>query len=331
MRAEVYASQRHASLLEILNKFVSSGPPEKIDLACFGIPGPVKGVTSVTTNLPWQILATDLEQGLDIRKVWLLNDLEAIAHGILYLDDQELTSLNMTPVPGEGGNAAVIAPGSGLGEAGIYWDGETYHPFGSEGGHCNFSPANGLQIELLQYLLKKYARVSWERLLSGPGLVHIYSFLRDTGKAEEPPWLHQKLQETEPQKTIVQEALKNTAPICRMTVDLFIELLAMEAAGLALKVMAVGGVYVAGGIVPNLLPLIDRAKFHNTFVQQGRLAKVLENVPLKLVMKDDVGIIGSARYALANNPDHAEIPVGLQTSKDSRRKDKAHGRFASNS
>ena len=178
LHQETFPSQKHASLLEILRVFLVRHPAQ-VNLACFGIPGPVQGETSVTTNLPWQVHAGKIGLGLGIRKVWLLNDLEAIAHGLLHLDDQDFAALNTTPLPGEGGNAAVIAPGSGLGEAGIYWDGERYHPFGSEGGHSGFSPSGQDQIDLLQYLLKKYSRVSWERLLSGPGIVNIYSFLRD--------------------------------------------------------------------------------------------------------------------------------------------------------
>jgi glucokinase len=323
-----YPSQERASLLEILQDFTRSlsKPP---DFGCFGIPGPVKGETSVTTNLPWQVHAGDIARGIGLKKVWLLNDLEAIAHGLLKLDDRDLQVINPTPLPGEGGNVAVIAPGSGLGEAGIYWDGESYHPFGSEGGHCNFAPANADQIEILQYLLKKYARVSWERLLSGPGIVHIYSFLRDTGKEEEPSWLHEKLQKMDPAKVITDEALygklgnDGNAPICKRTVEIFFDLLACEAANLALKIMSTGGVYIAGGIVPRLIPLLDRQRFQENFIRQGRLSKVLETIPVRLVMNGDVGIIGAAHYALTSRADHAEPPVGLT-------QERYHDRFASN-
>lgn len=319
---KTYPSQERASLLEILQDFTRS-LPKPPDFGCFGIPGPVKGETSVTTNLPWQVHAGDIARGIGLKKVWLLNDLEAIAHGLLKLDDRDLQVINPTPLPGEGGNVAVIAPGSGLGEAGIYWDGESYHPFGSEGGHCNFAPANADQIEILQYLLKKYARVSWERLLSGPGIVHIYSFLRDTGKEEEPSWLHEKLQKMDPAKVITDEALHGRAPICKRTVEIFFDLLACEAANLALKIMSTGGVYIAGGIVPRLIPLLDRQRFQENFIRQGRLSKVLETIPVRLVMNGDVGIIGAAHYALTSRADHAEPPVGLT-------QERYHDRFASN-
>lgn len=307
---KTFASQEHASLLEILEQFTRSLSVTP-DLGCFGIPGPVKGETSVTTNLPWQVHAGEIARGLGMKKVWLLNDLEAIAHGLLRLDNQDLIALNPLPLAGEGGNAAVIAPGSGLGEAGVYWDGVRYHPFGSEGGHCNFAPADADQIEILQYLLKKYSRVSWERLLSGPGIVHIYSFLRDTGKEQEPASLHEKLKSGEPAKVITEEALQGGAPICRRTVEIFLDLVACEAANLALKIMATGGVFIAGGIVPRLLPLLDRDRFQEKFVKQGRLSKVLETIPVRLVMNGDVGIVGAAHYALAGRADHAELPVGL--------------------
>jgi glucokinase len=313
-----YPSQEHASLLEILQHFTRSLGVTP-DFGCFGIPGPVKGDTSVTTNLPWQVHGDEIARGIGIRKVWLLNDLEAIAHGLLRLDDRDLVILNPSPLPGEGGNAAVIAPGSGLGEAGIYWDGERYHPFGSEGGHCNFAPADADQIEILQYLLKKYARVSWERLLSGPGLVHIYSFLRDTGREQEPDWLHERLKVAEPAKVITDEAIHGKAEICKRTVQLFLDLLACEAANLALKLMSTGGVYIAGGIVPRLLPLLDRERFQQAFVRQGRLSKVLETVPVRLVMNGDVGIIGAAHYALTSQADHAELPVGLASESFPRK------------
>lgn len=280
-------------------------------MACFGIPGPIRGDTSVTTNLPWQVRASEIQRSFGIRKVWLLNDLEAIAHGILHLDDKDFHSLNPIPLPGEGGNLAVIAPGSGLGEAGVYWDGERYHPFGSEGGHCAFSPSTPMQIDLLQYLLRKYSRVSWERLLSGPGLVHLYSFLRDGKYAEEPDWLHEQFTKGNPAEIITRNALQGSSEICLKTVDLFIELLAAETANLALKFMSVGGIYVAGGIVPKILPRISSEHFQWVFSRQGRLSKVLETIPVRLVLNDDVGLIGSAWYALSNFSDHAETPMGM--------------------
>jgi glucokinase len=180
------------------------------------------------------------------------------------------------------------------------------------------------QIEILQYLLKKYARVSWERLLSGPGLAHIYSFLRDTGKAQETTEPHQRLQSGDPAKIITDEALHGGAKICQKTVEIFLELLAYESANLALKMMATGGLFIAGGIVPRLIPILDREHFQSVFIRQGRLSKVLETIPVRLVTNGNVGIIGAVRYALARQPDHAELPVGLA-------QENFHGDLASNS
>lgn len=294
---ETFPSQQFKGIHEILQKFTALHPSKRPEYACLGVPGPVVNGKCLTTNLPWVLEDSDIQSALGIRKAWLLNDLEAIAYGIPHLGTEELHSLTQFTVA-PGGNAAVIAPGSGLGQAVLYWDGERYHPFGSEGGHCNFAPADDLEIELLQYLRGIFSTVSWERLLSGPGIVHIYSFLKDTGRADEPLWLAKRLEvAVDPAAVISDEAFTDRAPICGQALDLFAQLLGSEAGNLALKVMAVGGVYIGGGIVPKLLPGFRKDLFMRGFQNKGRLTQVLENIPVHIVLNDETGIKGAAHFA----------------------------------
>jgi glucokinase len=298
LRKESFPSKEYRGIQEILARFLS-GHPERPEYACLGVPGPVTGGRSVTTNLPWAVDGEEILSMPGFRKVWLLNDLEAIAHGLSALDPGDLHSMTSFSVVA-GGNRAVIAPGSGLGEAGLHWDGDRYRPFASEGGHCGFAPSDPEQIELLQYLAAMFQNVSWERVLSGPGIVHIYSFLRDSGRGIEPDWLKARFESGDPAALIAEAALEGRSPLCERTLELFFDLLASEAANLCLKLMAVGGIYIAGGIVPKILPKLDRDRFMRSFLNKGRLAKVLETFPLHIVLNDEVGMRGAALFARGN-------------------------------
>lgn len=296
LTAEVFPSQHFESIDAVLLAFLKR-QSRMPDFACLGVPGPVVNGKCLTTNLPWILEDVKIASTLGIRKAWLLNDLEAIAHGVPYLAPGELHSLTgFTVAPG--GNAAVIAPGSGLGEAILYWDGEHYHPFGSEGGHGNFAPSNELEIDLLRYLLGIFSAVSWERLLSGPGIVNLYSFLKESGRFPEPAWLKRLLEAApDPAAVISEEAFAGRAPICQGALDLFAELLGSEAGNLALQVMAVGGIYIGGGIVPKFLPGFQKDLFMRGFLNKGRLRKVLESIPVQIILDDEVGLKGAAHFA----------------------------------
>ena len=184
---QIFPSRQYRSLSEIVTEFLSRNPAV-LEGACFGVAGPVTGDRSETSNLAWVVDARQLAGELRLPRVQLLNDLEAEAHGLAVLDSRDLMVLN-EGAPTGSGNEALIAAGTGLGEAGLHWEGDHYQPFPSEGGHVDFAPRDELEIELLRYLLKRYERVSYERVLSGPGLLNIYQFLRDTGRADEPKWL----------------------------------------------------------------------------------------------------------------------------------------------
>jgi glucokinase len=290
-----YPSRDHPSLETIVKKFVSAHDLP-IDVACFGVAGPVRHGRSDTTNLPWDVDAGELACALHLRSVGLLNDLEAHAYGIATLAPEDFMTLNQG-APDASGNAAVIAAGTGLGEAGLYWDGQRHLPFAGEGGHASFAPSDDLQIELLRFLSHEFGHVSWERVLSGPGLFNIYRFLRDTGRGEEPDWLTHELQQQDPSAVISQAALADSSALCRQALDLFVVLYGAEAGNLALKLMATAGVYVGGGIAPKILQKLIDSTFMAAFVAKGRLKPLLQRIPVRIIMNDKVALLGAARFA----------------------------------
>ena len=233
---------------------------------------------------------------LRLRSVGLLNDLEAHAYGIALLAPEDFMTLNQGAADASG-NAAVIAAGTGLGEAGLYWNGQQHLPFAGEGGHTSFAPSDPLQIELLRFLSQEFGHVSWERVLSGPGLYNIYRFLRDTGRGEEPDWLTEKMQQHDPSAVISQTALADTSVLCRQALDLFVVLYGAEAGNMALKLMATAGVYVGGGIAPKIIQKLTDSTFMEAFVAKGRLKPLLQAIPVRIIMNDKVALLGAARFA----------------------------------
>ena len=254
-----------------------------------------KGI-AVLPNLGWAVDASSLAHEIGIERAGLINDLEANAYGIAALDASDLSVIN----PGAAdaiGNAAVISAGTGLGEAGLYWDGKILRPFACEGGHADFAPTDPLQTQMLAWLQKQYTHVSWERVLSGNGLFNIYRFLRDTGRGEEPAWLAEELKNEDPPPVITRVALEKRSPLCEMALDLIIVLLGAEAANLALKIMATGGVYLGGGIVPSILSKLKEPAFMRAFTNKGRMSDMLSAVPVKAILNDGAALLGAARCA----------------------------------
>jgi len=292
---QVYPSRDHKSLEEILLKFISA-QRRNADCAGFGIAGPVRHGRVETSNLSWVVEAASLERELGLKSVGLINDLEANAFGIATLSELDFEVLN----PGARdatGNAAVISAGTGLGEAGLFWDGARHHPFACEGGHGDFSPRSEIEIELLRHLLGRFGHVSSERVVSGPGIYNIYEFLRDTGRAEEPEWLTTELRQNDPSLVVSQHGLKNTAPICVEALDLFISLYGAEAGNLALKMMATGGIYLGGGIAPKIVDKLKGPAFMSAFADKGRFKSLLEDIPVRVILNDKTALYGAARYA----------------------------------
>ena len=296
LEEKIYPSHNYKSLNEIL-ALVLREHGRNVDAACFGIAGPVLNGKVETPNLPWVADAAEISQQLGTRNVWLINDLHAHAWGIDDLQPQDFVHLN--PIEISGGNAALIAAGTGLGEAGLYWDGARRHAFPCEGGHCDFAPRDDIEIHLLQYLRNRFPRVSYERVLSGPGFRNIYEFLRDTGTEEEPAWLKQELGQLEdPAPLISNYGLHEKAAICTRTLDIFVSIYGAEAGNLALKMMATGGVYLSGGIAIKILEKLKGPAFLQAFVTKGRLQSLLETIPVRVIANDTVGLLGAARYAL---------------------------------
>ncbi len=322
VREESFHSADYASLEEILAEFLSPPTPPtpideleageeeqvdeedapkpseplRIDAACFGVAGPVIENRSHTTNLPWVIDGHSIAKQFDIPYVRLLNDLEATAHGILLLRPDEVEVLNAGTPPARRQALALIAAGTGLGEAILFWDGIRYRPMPSEGGHADFAPNTDNEIELLRHVRGSYLHVSYERLLSGPGLLAIYEYLRDS-KKNEPTWLAEKIKVEDPAAVIAEAGLKGQAEIAKQALDLFTSIYGAEAGNLALKALALDGVYVAGGIAPKLLPKLKDGTFMKGFTNKGRYKRFMSAIPVKVVKNDKTGLFGAASVA----------------------------------
>ena len=294
---KTYASHDHASLAEILPQFTrSEGIP--VHSACFGVAGPVRHGRSRISNLAWTIDAKELATQLKLPTVGLLNDLEAYAYGIDALDSKDFITLSPGADDAEG-NRAVISAKTGLGMAGLYWDGFRHHPFACEGGHADFAPRNELQTELLAYLQKEYGRVSTERILSGPGIRHIYDFFREAKKVEEPQWLKDQLAAApDPSPVISKLAMERKAPICDLTINLFVSVFGAEAGNCALRYMTTGGIYIGGIIAAKLASKMQDGTFMQSFLDKGRMESILKDMPVQIIVNDDCGLIGAARYTL---------------------------------
>lgn len=298
IREKSFPSRAHENFEEILDAFLAEGPPEKIDAACFDVAGPVFEGRVRTTNLPWTLDERLLADKLGTPRVKLLNDLEATAYGMLSLPADDLVVLHPGRTPARKGHIAVIAAGTGLGEAYLFFDGAQHHPMASEGGHADFAPRNDLEIGLLRYLRDKHRdHVSYERVLSGPGLHSIYEFLRDTGFAPAPDWLEQQIATGDPGAAISEAALTRNEPLASKALDMFCELYGAEAGNMALRALTYGGVYVGGGIAPKILPRL-REVFPRGYLDKGRFRHVVEKIPVHVALEPRTALLGAAHYAL---------------------------------
>ena len=292
---KTFPSREKTSLEAVLAEFLSLHPGD-LTRASFGIAGPVRNGRCEATNLPWIVDSKTVAKQLGLKRVGLMNDLVANAYGIPLLQPKDFVILNKGARNAQG-NMAIISAGTGLGEAGMYWDGEVHRPFASEGGHADFSPRNHLEMELLDYSMSRYRRVSFERLVSGPGLVHIYQFLRDRGKGEEPPWLAEQMHHDDTAPLISRLAIEGKSPLCRSALDLFVSFYGAEAGNLALKLMATGGVYLGGGIAPKIISILKEPVFMNAFTAKGRMRPLLEDIPVRVIMNAKTALLGAARHA----------------------------------
>src|ERR1700746_29596 len=294
---KIYMSQQETGFADIISNFVESeGVPGH--RACLGVGGPVRGGRSKISNLAWTIDSAELATMLRLKSVGLINDLEAFAYGIDGLESKDFVTLSAGTEDAVG-NRAVISARTGLGVAGLYWDGFRHHPLPFEGGHSSFAPSNEIEIELLQYLHQKYGRVSCERVLSGPGIKNIYDFLRDKKKAEEPDWLHEQLRTAQDAPALIsQVALENKAAICERTLSIFVGIYGSQTGDCALNFMSTGGIFIGGSIAAKIVPRMKDPIFMQSFLDKGRMQSLLRDVPVRIVLNDDSGILGAARYTL---------------------------------
>lgn len=289
-----YRSHDFAAFEDLLAEFLIG--VEMPACAAFGIAGPVQGRAVRTTNLPWFIEADALQQRFGFATCVLLNDLEATACGLPALKAEDVLILQSGRLAAQG-NAAIIAAGTGLGEAGLYWDGRQHHPYATEGGHTSFSPQSELEMELWRYLQQRYGHVSWERIVSGMGLFDLYEFLCGYRDSSVPQWLRKEMDEGDAAAAISRAALAERDDICIETLHIFVQLYGAEAGNLALKTMSCGGLYVGGGIAPKILPLLKTGRFMQAFLGKGRMRPLLEAMPVRVILNDHAPLLGAALCA----------------------------------
>ncbi|MDX1520369.1 MAG: glucokinase [Anaerolineae bacterium] len=302
-----YPSGSYDSLEALVSDFLATLSQHGIDRAdirqaSFGVAGPVVADQASITNLPWEMNEQQLAESLAIPEVELINDMVAVDSGVAALDASDVYTLNEGH-PVDGGAIVVIAPGTGLGEAYLIWDGTHYRAFASEGGHTDFAPTNDREIGLLQYLLARHEHVSYERVCSGMGIPNIYAYLKQSGLAEEPAWLTEQLAATkDPTPVIVNTALdtEKSCTLCQQTLEMFVEILAREAGNMALNILSTGGVYLGGGIPPRILPVLKNRQFFERFQHKGRFTRLLNKMPVKVILNPKAALLGAAYHGFTN-------------------------------
>jgi glucokinase len=294
-----FSSASYKCFEDLINDFlVQSGA----SIACMalGVAGPVEGGTARITNLTWVIDTDRLSSMFGAGQIHLLNDLEAVALGIPLLDEGDLRVLNEGQ-PTKHGPMAVIAPGTGLGEAYLTWDGSRYQAYASEGGHSDFAPRDLKEIALLEYLLERYSHVSYERICSGSGIPNIYAFLRDKGYHKEPAWLAEELSRSSDPTVVIRETAQSsqrTCGLCRETLRMFVSILGAETGNMALKLLPSGGIYLGGGISPRIIEMLEDGVFLNAFFSKGRLSRILNRIPISVILNTDIGLLGAASFGM---------------------------------
>ena len=288
-----FSSKAYASLSDILKEFLLEHPCT-ITKACLGVAGPIEKGTCKTTNLAWTVDAKKIAEIVGTSDVWLLNDLEAMGYGIFCLKPDEFAVLNEGEVH-ENANAAIIAAGTGLGQAGLFWDGKTYRTFSSEGAHADFAPRTDEEIELLRYLQQKYKRVSYERVLSGPGLHNIYRFLIDSKKEKETA--RDAFKDRDPPRVVAEMALEKGDRACMRALEWFVSIYGSQTGNTALYFLSLGGIYIGGGIAPYIIDLMKNEPFMKAFLDKGRLSSLLATVPVKVILNKKTPLLGAAHYA----------------------------------
>ncbi len=299
-----YPSRHYASFAQVIADYLQSHGLAPA-MACFGIAGPVQNNLCQATNLPWFVDGGAIADQFGWQTVWLLNDLEANAWGIQALPEEAMLELQAGAAESRG-NRAIIAAGTGLGEAGMVFDGVMHHPFATEGGHADFSPQDEREMELLRFLRQRHGHVSWERIVCGPGLVNLHEFLCAYHHMAAPDWLRQQMRERDAAAAISRAAIEERDALCVEVLRWFVSLYGAEAGNLALKHMASGGLYIGGGIAPKILPFLQQENFIQAFLHKGRMQPLLEKMPVRVILDERTALLGPAVYAI--------IKLGMRTS-----------------
>ncbi len=296
--SKTYASRNAPDLSSILDDFLQDAAFD-ISGACFGVAGPVTNGVSRITNLPWEISENHLKNRFQWPRIHVINDINATARAIPLLQDHDLFVLNKG-IRLSGSPIGILAPGTGLGMALMILHHNAYLPIPSEGGHMDFAPNNDLQVRLWQHLHKRMGHVSIERILSGPGLVTIYSWIKQAGLAAEPPALAQRFKNEDPAQVISETAITDNIPICVLALDIFLSVFGAVAGNLALAGFTRGGIYLGGGIVPKILPALEDCKFMSAFEDKGRFKKTMQQIPVTVILHKQPALLGAAAFALTN-------------------------------
>jgi glucokinase len=310
VRERTFPSRDYPGLEQVVAAFLAASDERiataagdaRIAAAAFGIAGPVVDDAVTTTNLPWRVERRRLSDSLGGAPVRLMNDLESTAYGALFLAPDEVVTLNAGVA--RPGHRAVIAAGTGLGQGFLYWDGNRYAPIATEGGHADFASRTPLEDALLLYLRGRFTRVSYERVVSGPGVRNVFDFL--AGELHRPvaAEIRARMTQEDPSAVIGAAAVAGTCATCREAVDLFFAAYGAQAGNLALTVMATGGVYVGGGIITKLLPLVAESAFMREFVGKGRYAPLMREIPVWIITNPRAALIGATHAACELVSDH---------------------------
>lgn len=275
---------------------LSSGGMPEVEAVCLGVAGPVIEGKVDGTNFPWHLDVEDIARELSMDSVSLINDMEANSYGLAALSEEDFEYIKQGTHTH--GNATIISPGTGLGEAGLFWDGSIFHPFATEGGHCDFSPRHQMDVDIWNFFHKIYGHVSWERILSGPGILDMYNFLLELHKEVAPSWLSDEAKDLS--ALISRHAKRGDDPMAMEAINLFFRFLAIESAQLALKFKALGGIYIGGGILPHIIGLMDKEDFQTNFLHSARLNHLLRRMPVRVILNDKAPLFGAAMVAAAS-------------------------------
>jgi len=295
VRSSSYHSGSFPSVNKILQQFMQENPEYKPEKICLGVAGPVFEGRVTVTNLPWHVDANEIEEATGISQVILLNDLEATAYGVAGMEEKDFDILHAGD-PEEGGNISILAPGTGLGEAGLFWDGQFHHPFATEGGHCDFSCRNESDLQLHDFMLRKYKVVSWESIVAGPGVYSIFQFLCEIKKRTLSVAIEDKIKTADPSAVISEAAIEESDPVCMEAMRIYIRNLARECCNLILKMKSTGGLLLAGGVPPKIISLLRDPYFYENLLDCDRMQDLVKKVPVRVILNDKAPMIGAGWY-----------------------------------